>query len=277
MSPSIDVLQFADDILPHASGLQSSQVSSDLSSAVSSLAEWLKQRGLILNEKKSQVLSLSTPDITVSCRNVKLPNVATARYLGVTLANDLSWRPHVEQRSQAAARSIGVLRRMRNCMTLEARYRFYVSVIMSNLMYGSNAFISNLPCYCCDKLIKLQKKALRAIFGLPYWAHTAPLYVMFNETSIIDKMYRKLAVLVWRAQHEQCSQLLSTLFTTRPGDRTRGSASNTIVLPSARTLSGLHRPSFTGAVVWNALSTDSRLCKRISLFKKSLPREMPRF
>lgn len=281
-SSEISLLQYADDILLQTSGSDVCQVAQDLSRAVTSTANWLANRGLILNARKSQVLSLPArnsvnADIHVYCRDIPLPNVSTAKYLGVTIDRDLSWRSHISQKCVDTSRAIGALRRARNCLTIEARYQFYSSVIMGNLLYGSNAYVSNLSGHCRDKLIKLQKKALRAVFGLPPWAHTAPLFVMFGEVNIIDKMLQKLATVVWRTQHKECSDLLSALFHVRTGNRTRGSSSNMIVLPEGNTLAGLHRPSFTGGVIWNALSSETRLSKNRSNFKKFLPASMPKF
>ena len=69
-------------------------------------------------------------------------------------------------------------------MTLEARYRFHISVIMSNwmymYMYGSNDFISNLPCYCSDQLADKtsEESAASNIWRTLLSAHcTAPCYV----------------------------------------------------------------------------------------------------
>ena len=186
ISPDTSILQFADDLLLHVSSFDPSQAAQSLSRAVTSSADWLQNRGLILNEQKSHVLCMAArnvvlPTITVHCRQTPLPNVSSARYLGVTLDCDLCWRQHILQKCVDTSRAIGALRRAQNCLTVEARYKFYSSVIMSNLLYGSNAFISNLSSHGMDKFVKLQKKALRAIFGLPHWTHTSPLFAMFSE------------------------------------------------------------------------------------------------
>ena len=126
-------------------------------------------------------------------------------------------------------------------------------------------------------MIKLQKKSLRAIFGLPHWAHTAPLFLRFHETHINDRMVQKLAFLVWMSQNNCCGQLLNSMFSSRltDGRTTRGCSSSTLVLPSARRLSGLNRPAFHGAVIWNSLSAAARKSANKQLFFDLLPSPMP--
>ena len=150
---------------------------------------------------------------------------------------------------------------------------------MSNLMYGSNSFIANLPASCADRLVKLQKKALRAIFGLPPWAHTAPLFVKFSENSIHDKMLQKLVTLVWRTQNGRCGPLLADLFRARmpAGCATRGASTRSLTLPLAHKLSGLKRPAFYASALWNALAPTARGAIDRNVFKTLLPPHMPHF
>ena len=135
--------------------------------------------------------------------------------------------------------------------------------------------MANLPVSCLQWLIKLQKKALRAIFGLPYWISTAPIFIRFNESTIYDRMLRKLAALVWRAQYGNCSLLLADIFNPRLTRPTRGSTTMCLTLPSANRMSGLRRPAFQGSVLWNNLPAAARLASVKLEFLKLLPQRLP--
>ena len=277
---SVKVLQFADDIMLQDSNPQADDVEHSLTEAVTTLALWLRARGLILNEKKSQVLWIPPTKetqiaCTIRCGGISLPNVSTARYLGVTFDQGLTWNQHIANKAKSSVKAIGILYRARNSLSLKAKWTYYSSVIMTNLIYGSNAFIANLPVSCLQRLIKLQKKALRAIFGLPYWISTAPIFIRFNESTIYDRMLRKLAVLVWRAQYGNCSLLLADIFNPRLTRPTRGSTTMCLTLPSANRMSGLRRPAFQGSVLWNSLPAAARLASVKLEFLKLLPQRLP--
>ena len=257
----VQVLQFADDIMLFGSGMSLDILSAELSGAVTAVAEWLQDRGLMLNAKKSQVMIVSpsghqeqSPEVAIKCRGQSLPQVASAKYLGLTITNDLSWTVHISNVANKAAGKIGALARSKNNLTISARKQFYSAVIRTDLLYASNAFSGNLSSANTDRLLKLQKKGLRAIYGLPPWAHSAPLFTQLTETVINVQMFKKLAYLVWRCVNKFCSRELSDLFSTRhnPAAATRGHASNALVLPLANSAAGLKRPSFTAALLWNS-------------------------
>ena len=94
-------LQFADAIGLTCCKPTKSEVSAILSASASAIANWLNDRGLILNASKSQAISISgnlpekhTP-LSVNCNGTLLPLVESARYLGVTLDSNMSWDDRV--------------------------------------------------------------------------------------------------------------------------------------------------------------------------------------
>ena len=152
VNPSVSVLQYADDIMLHSSHTEERAVQESLTAAVSSLAMWLKSRGLILNPSKSQVLWVApgrtSVEAVIHCNGVPLPNVPEAKYLGVTFDQGLTWKSHVRNKARVVTQQAGALRRAKNSLTIGARYKYYSSVITANILYGSNAFVSNLPSSC---------------------------------------------------------------------------------------------------------------------------------
>ena len=151
-------LQFADDIGLTCSKPTKSEVSAILSASASAIANWLNDRGLILNASKSQVISISgnlpekhTP-LSVNCNGTLLPLVESARYLGVTFDSNMSWDDHVTRCANRVSRKIGVLWRMRRCLSTQGRITYFQSIIMPDLLYGSNAFSTSLAARHCHRL-----------------------------------------------------------------------------------------------------------------------------
>ena len=131
-----------------------SKVAQDLSTSATSLATWLEHRGLILNERKFQVLTFaprsnSEAQVTVLYRGMPLPSVSSAKDLGVTMDSNLSWHPHIQFKSLEVSRSIGALRRARNSLSLAAHINLYPPEGRS----GGHIFTKN----CVEAMIRLDR------------------------------------------------------------------------------------------------------------------------
>ena len=62
-----------------------------------------------------------------------------ATYLGVTIDQELSGKAHVKLKAESVAKQVGALRRASASLPVDARYMYYSSGIISNLMYEPNA------------------------------------------------------------------------------------------------------------------------------------------
>ena len=96
MPPDVADQEFADDIALDCSNACPKQVCESLSSAVTNLAKWLDDIGLLLNAQKTQVLFVKprgSADVKEWVRGRGKPLEATpsAKHLGVVIDNDLSW------------------------------------------------------------------------------------------------------------------------------------------------------------------------------------------
>ena len=122
------------------------------------------------------------PHADLQSENLELAWLEIGQQKKLLFNNELTWKSHIRNKAESTAQLTGALGRARNSLTADARYRFYSSVIISKILYGSNAFVSNLSSTCLSRIIKLQKKALRAIYGFPPRTHTA----QFLETHIAE-------------------------------------------------------------------------------------------
>ena len=112
LPPSVQHQEFADDIVIDCSHSDPAVVCRALTQAMTNLATWLEDIGLLLNTSKTQLLFIrprGTAAIQpeVFCNSEKLCVTPTAQYLGLVLDNDLSLAPHVEYIGRKTARTIG--------------------------------------------------------------------------------------------------------------------------------------------------------------------------
>ena len=272
---------YADDILFDYSSRSLSTISNCLSDTVSALANWLSNRHLILNSKKTKVLcisssSRSTANIQVTCNGQQLEQTASARYLGVILDDKLSWTPHVDHVVGKVSSKLRAFWRVRQMLSLFAAKLFFQSVILNDILYASNAFYSGLSITDLDRIIRLSKSAVRCVMLAEPYAHSLPLFQALSIAPMSQQANRKLQVLAYRCLNSLASQLLCSRFLTlRRESRhasitTRGRSAGNLLYPSCNTQSGLRRPVSASALLWNSLPTSVHCLPTIAAFAKAL-------
>ena len=170
---------YADDICLYVSGKDVQDVMQKLESDLVRVQKFLTNKGLQLNETKTQFLmirkktSTSPPPLQLSSLTVSPSE--SVKYLGLVIDEFLSFSTHVDSLTSRVYAKLKAFRRVRNSLNVRARRTFYISFIQSMLEYASNAYVHCLHTATYDKLIKLSKRAQRYVFGYPHRAHTSPI------------------------------------------------------------------------------------------------------
>eukprot|EP00117_Sycon_ciliatum_P002428 scpid28848/ scgid4607/ len=198
--------EFADDVALDYSDYQPDLVCSVLSNAVTRLAEYLDNIGLLLNASKTQVMfvrprgCLDGPS-EVKCGTTVLDVTPVTKYLGVMLDDQLSWKPQVDFIASKTATTIGQLWRHGRCLSLNARRAWYMSMIQSVLCYASNCFFPALSKLLLHRLLRIAKSGIRAIFQLPRRTPTALLFVILSMPQLNQLYVQCLLLYVFRCLH----------------------------------------------------------------------------
>ena len=277
--PGSHVQMFADDIMVDVSALDVSTIDDCLSKAVSNLAGHLRSRGLILNETKTQVLGIHATrgqelKLTVSCEGTQLAQTKTAKYLGITLDDQLSWKAQVSSTVQKVSYRLIQLWRIRPFLSTTLATSLYRALLVSNMMYGSNAYWSGLNATLQGRLKRLDKRCIRFAARAPPLSHTEPIYRMLNVHPTHQLAEDKLKVITYRCQQLTISSLISSRLVPLSQVSTiltRGADIGNFVLPPAHTAHGLCRPLFRAATLWNNLPAACKHCTTLQLFNASLP------
>ena len=251
----VPCLMFADDILLFSSSADPLTSSQELTHAVTNVYNWLDDRGLQMNVKKtqamfvpaSQVLSQEYLTLSVFCCDRQLSSVHSYKYLGVVLDSKLTWAPHMERLIRKVSSKKGVLYRSSKKLSTDAKRQYYLSVIQSDLAYGSNAFYSSLPQSAKEHLSRLSKRGVRAIFSAPPWTHTEPLLREMKLCSIDVRFKRKLLIHTYRCTHALASSLLCQQYKLRSHSNsthstTRSQLTLSLCIPSAARRPGTISP-----------------------------------
>ena len=259
-------LMSADDILLFSSSADPLTSSQELTHAVTNVYNWLDDPGFQMNVKKTQPMfvratqALSKEDLTFSvfCCDRQISTVHSNMYLGVVLDSKLTWEPHMEHMIRKVSAKIGALYRSNKKLSTDAKRQHYLSVIQSDLAYGSNAFYSSLPQSAKEHLSRLSNRGVRAIFSMAPWIHREPLLREIKLCSIDVCFKLKLLIHTYRFTQALASSLLYQQYKLRSPSNsthstTRSQLTISLCIPSAARRPGTISPLFTSTLLWNSL------------------------
>ena len=172
-------------LLIYCSGKTPTTLAACLSEAATPLRTWLAERGLCINVNKTKSMLLPPKhqqcqaDLLIRCCGATLSIDNEYKYLGVIIDSTLSWEAHVDSVVSKVAKKIGTLSLAGNSLTQAARRQYYLSVIQSDLQYGTNAYWTTLTNARQNRLIRSSKRALRAVINAPTTTPTKTILSLF--------------------------------------------------------------------------------------------------
>ena len=269
---------YADDTALYVADKNPETALTSLEDDILLVHQYFKSKGLTLNATKTQFLHIRTPATPCTrplhILGVAIPASSQAKYLGLVIDDHLSFKGQVAALRQKVGAKLSTFYRVRGQLTTRAKRTFYLSFIQSTLEYGSNAYAHCLHAAQYDALVKLGKRALRAVFGYPRDAHTAPILARFSLMLISARYNLKLYTCV--PLHCWPGSLLSSLFILRstvtgPQQRqTRLQCSNGLVLPRPVSRYGRVSLSYLAADRWNSAPPDLRSAVSRATFHRAL-------
>ena len=144
--------------------------------SVNEISTWSTENKFLLHPKKCKELRISfsresTERDSVTINGNVITPVESVKILGVTLQNDLKRNSHVSEVVNKDAKRLYFLSQLKRAKVDTANLvKFYTACIRSIIVYACQVFHHSLPDYLSNSLERIQKRALRIIYGyeLPY-------------------------------------------------------------------------------------------------------------
>lgn len=182
---------FADDTsLFSTPNLSSTADPSVLALEVDKIRNWLNENKLSLNAKKTKCIvfhhaskKILSPSFKIGEDEVEV--VDNYKFLGFYLDNRLNWNVQINQTCKKITKVIGILNRLKNILPWYIKLQIYNSLVACHLNSGLLVWgnMNNL-----DRILKLQKKAMRIILNKSYNSHTDPLFKRLGVLKITDML-----------------------------------------------------------------------------------------
>ena len=196
-------IMYADDttIYFNLEDFDPDNVSNEINNELEKITKWLQINKLSLNTQKTKLMIFHRKqkhikELNIVINGTKIDRVESFNFLGLTIDETLSWAQHVDIVKKKVSKVIGIFYRLKNIFSMETMMILYKSLIASYLNYGLLLWGTE-----SDKVLTLQKKAIRLISNSSYISHTNPLFIQHKLLKIGDLFKLKLLKLYYKLSY----------------------------------------------------------------------------
>ena len=162
------------------------------------------------------------PDVRINNQSIK--RVSEFNFLGLTIDEHLNWNAHIQKISNKIAKSIGIINRLKRYLPLSILRTLYNALVLPHFQFS----ISNWE-FNANKIVRLQKRAIRVITNSKYNAHVEPLLKKLNLLKINDIFRNSLLKVYHKYKSGNLPHYVMHMFSTEHNVHRYNTRSNTIL------------------------------------------------
>ena len=144
-------------------------------------------------------------------KKVALEHKDYVKYLGILIDKNLSWKHHIDHIIIKVSRTVGLIAKLRHFVSTHILLNIYQALIVPYLTYGLTVWGQACKSYL-DKLLKLQKRALRFIYFSDHNEHAIPLFVDAHILPLKFVYYESIATLMFDVRNRTAPSNIQDLF-----------------------------------------------------------------
>ena len=237
---------------------EANRASAAINTELWTIKVWLASNKLSLNTQKTKYMIFHSvnypnnrlPDLALHIDNVPIEKVAYFDFLGLRVSDTLKWQDHTNKITNKISKSIGVMSRLKHVIKPSTLVTIYNSLVLPHLYFS-------ILCWGfeSERLVKLQKRAVRIIHRAKYNAHSEPLLKKSGLLALKDIFDFQCCKFYFKFKHNLLPDYFTNFFTLN----------NEIHNYNTRSIAGLHRFPV------NKSRTDSCIRHYIPSLSNSLP------
>ena len=190
------------------------EVTNSINDELSHVYEWLLINKLSVNVSKTKFMIFHhqqrridtlIPDLKLDFEPIE--HVSEFNFLGLTLDEHLSWKPHVQKVANKTSRTIGILRRLKNIIPISVLRTVYNTLILPHFHYCILSWGFRM-----GRLKLLQKRAVRVMSGSRYNAHTDPLFKKLHLVKLSDLFTLNVYKIYYKLRHVSLPTYVANVF-----------------------------------------------------------------
>ena len=232
---------------------------------------------LKLNDSKTEIVHISNRYLqenqfpALAIGDALIEPSLSARNLGVTFDRNLLLSDHMAKMCKSASFGLYKIGKLRPYLDRNTTERLVHAYITSRLDF-CNSLLYGLPDNLVAKLQLLQNAAARMVTRAKGRDHITPILNELHWLPIRKRIAYKIALLTFKALHNQAPQYIIDLIEPYSPSRTLRSSSKIMLRNPPISKSCYGQRSFSSAApkIWNKLPTHVRSATSLSQFKSGL-------
>ena len=269
-----NISMYADDTVIYTTGSRPDDVMMKIQEDIQRVEQWMKSNQLVLNLTKTKSLLFGTAqklagatDFNILIQGKEIDRVSNFCYLGVTLDENLSWKEHVGEVFKKVNKRLGLLGRIRSCLTIQAAKCIYNCLILPVLSYTETAW-GELSAECSNRLQRLQNRAARITIRYDR-SSDAIKNLGWEKLETIRK--RNKATLVFKCLNNLAPAYFKNYFTRNSSYHFYNTRQKQdLHIPKAKRSKGKKTFIFSGATLFNRLPDSLKQAKSLQIFKRNI-------
>jgi hypothetical protein len=244
------------------------------------VSNWFKANKLSINASKTNYMLLGIPHITsakqtdIILDNTILERVQHTQFLGVLIDECLTWKWHIDCVSKTISRNIGVMNKLKHFIPDRILYTLYCTLILPYLNYCILIWGSTCKTYL-NKLVKLQKWAIRTVSNSHYRSHTEPLFEKYNVLKIEDMYNLELGVFMYKYSINDLPNAFDSYFMKRSNIHSYPTRhNNDLQLTKNKRIFSDHGIRTCGPILWNSIENPLQNSNSIKHFRKQFKEKL---
>ena len=265
------ISMYADDTVIYYSASAFIDVQNVVQNDLEKITLWMFDNELILNESKTKSMLFGSaqrlrdvPNFDIYLNCMKLEQVFSFKYLGVTLDCQLNWKEHVEDISLKISARLKLLSRIRSCLTSVAARHVYNGIIQPLFDYCDVGW-NKISEGCKHELQRLQNKASRIILQRN---RTGDSLKILNWMNLENRRSMHVCILVFKCINMMVPEYLCGYFNQNQNIHNYNTRRKTdLYLPRVKLELGKRTFRYHGAWQFNHLPAEIKMLNTLNAFK----------
>ena len=279
-SSILKFILFADDTNLFHSSKSPDDLLKTVNCELNNICIWFKANKLSLNVDKTKFILFGKKGRNVNSRlfDVKMDNknierVSYTKFLGVYIDENLNWKEQVKDVSCKVSKCLGMMNKVKYCLTRPCLKMLYNSFILLQLMY-CNIIWGGANNSTLQKLKIMQKRAVRIISHSPNRQSSKPIFKNLNILTLADLHRLQVLLFVYKVKNNllplACSHHVKMLDASNAeSTHNLRNKSEFIEIPF-KTKSRENYIGISGTKMWNSLPGNLKVLNSVFIFKREV-------